>query len=157
MITFDIDMKGVIRHKQIVNSMNKHLKATPEKIMNTAGRIIVSEARLESARKGIKTHTGRYLRGWHYRVEQNVLHIRNRSNHAVYIEGGTRPHVIEPRRRRALRFVIGGTLRFAKKVFHPGTRAYRVLESAIEKSWPRIYKEISVILKEAVERGRSLS
>lgn len=157
MITLDINMTGVRRHKAIVQSMNKQLQMTPNKIMHTAGRIIVSEARLETHRKGIRNKTGRYSRGWQYRVRGNTLHIRNRSDHAVFIEGGTRPHVIEPRRRKALRFMVGTAIVFAKKVFHPGTRAYRVLEGAMEKSWPRIYKEISKILKDAVERGRSVS
>jgi hypothetical protein len=36
---------------------------------------------------------------------------------------GTRPHLIRPRRARALRFTVGGDVVFAKLVRHPGTRA----------------------------------
>ncbi|MDN5919087.1 MAG: hypothetical protein L0I76_29000 [Pseudonocardia sp.] len=40
-----------------------------------------------------------------------------------YVLNGTNPHVIVPNRAKALRFVSGGQVRFAKRVNHPGTRA----------------------------------
>lgn len=41
-----------------------------------------------------------------------------------YLLAGTPPHVIQPRRRRALRFIsTGGQLVFARRVHHPGTAA----------------------------------
>lgn len=42
---------------------------------------------------------------------------------ANYQEYGTRPHIIRPRRARALRFVVGGRVVFAQVVHHPGNRA----------------------------------
>ena len=44
------------------------------------------------------------------------------ANYAAAVEFGTAPHVIRPRRRKALRFNVGGSVVFAKKVNHPGTR-----------------------------------
>ena len=58
-----------------------------------------------------------------------------RAGYAAAVEYGTRPHVIQPRLKKALRFASGGGARlsgtprtgaavtFAKKVNHPGTRA----------------------------------
>lgn len=40
-----------------------------------------------------------------------------------YILDGTPPHVIRPRRKKALRFVAGGRVVFSKRVNHPGTAA----------------------------------
>lgn len=40
---------------------------------------------------------------------------------------GTRPHVILPSRRRALRFNVGGQTVFATRVRHPGTRPNQYL------------------------------
>jgi hypothetical protein len=40
-----------------------------------------------------------------------------------YVLDGTRPHIIRPRRAKALRFEVGGGVVFAKRVRHPGTRA----------------------------------
>jgi hypothetical protein len=61
---------------------------------------------------------------------------------AVFLEGGTKPHVIRPRRKKALRFATGGNARltgsprtgapvvFAKRVNHPGSKAYPFLKPA---------------------------
>ena len=53
---------------------------------------------------------------------------RNAAKYAAPIDRGARPHVIRPRRRKALRFVTkNGTVVFARKVNHPGNRPYRFL------------------------------
>jgi hypothetical protein len=44
---------------------------------------------------------------------------------------GTRPHLIRPRRARALRFTVGGDVVFAKLVRHPGTRANNFMSRAL--------------------------
>ena len=43
-----------------------------------------------------------------------------RAPHARFVHWGTRPHVIRPKKRKALRWPVGGTFAFAKKVNHPG-------------------------------------
>lgn len=43
-------------------------------------------------------------------------------SHAAYLQGGTRPHIIKPRRKLALRFKVEGGQVFAKLVHHPGTK-----------------------------------
>ncbi|MBT2490649.1 hypothetical protein J7E96_19440 [Streptomyces sp. ISL-96] len=50
-----------------------------------------------------------------------------------FVLDGTRPHVIRPRRAKALRFDMGGRMVFAKKVNHPGTRANNFLEAALRE------------------------
>jgi hypothetical protein len=45
---------------------------------------------------------------------------------------GSHPHIIRPRRRRALRFTLGGTVVFARRVQHSGTRANPFLTRALE-------------------------
>lgn len=54
------------------------------------------------------------------------------AGHAAPIEYGSRPHEIRPRRRKYLRFVVGGRTVFAKRVHHPGTRPYEFLAKALE-------------------------
>lgn len=55
---------------------------------------------------------------------------------ARYLDSGTRQHVIEPKRKKVLRFVSNGQTVFAKRVLHPGTQAKRYvdLEVAIGES-----------------------
>lgn len=42
--------------------------------------------------------------------------------YAAAVEGGSRPHVIRPRRAKLLAFQVGGTRVFARQVRHPGSR-----------------------------------
>jgi hypothetical protein len=48
-----------------------------------------------------------------------------------YVLDGTRPHIIVPRRAKALRFEAGGSIVFAKRVRHPGTRPNNFLARAL--------------------------
>ena len=50
-----------------------------------------------------------------------------------FVLDGTRPHVIRPRRAKALRFDSGGRTVFAKVVHHPGTRANNFLAEALRE------------------------
>ena len=63
------------------------------------------------------------------------VETRATANYAAFVELGTRPHDIVPRKAKVLRFALGGSARlsgaprtgaaviFAKRVRHPGTRA----------------------------------
>lgn len=53
---------------------------------------------------------------------------------SVYVIYGTRPHVIRPRRAKALRFTAGGRLVFAAKVNHPGNAANDFLGQALREA-----------------------
>lgn len=60
-----------------------------------------------------------------------AIHVGSEEDHAHLHHEGTRPHTIEPVRARALRFTgPGGTVIFAVRVQHPGTRPNRYLTDA---------------------------
>lgn len=59
-----------------------------------------------------------------------VIRIRNSAKYAHAIDLGARPHKIRARRRKALRFVVGGRVLFRRSVNHPGNRPYRFLYRA---------------------------
>lgn len=65
---------------------------------------------------------------------------------AVYMNDGTRPHIIAARRKKALRFVQGGAVRFAKSVKHPGTKADPYLEAAQEYAGAEIDRAVGALL-----------
>ncbi|MDQ0761978.1 hypothetical protein [Streptomyces canus] len=48
-----------------------------------------------------------------------------------YVLSGTRPHLIRPRRAKALRFEVGGEVVFTRLVRHPGTRPNNFLARAL--------------------------
>lgn len=50
--------------------------------------------------------------------------------YAQWIEAGSRAHEIKARRARFLRFEQNGQVVFRKRVFHPGTKPARFMESA---------------------------
>lgn len=66
------------------------------------------------------------------------------ADYAAHVERGTRPHVIRPRNRKALRFSADGNttlagrprgnVRFAKRVNHPGTRAQPYMVPGAQKA-----------------------
>lgn len=50
-----------------------------------------------------------------------------------FVLDGTRPHIIVPRRAKALRFIVGGDVVFTRRVRHPGTRANNFLGRALRR------------------------
>jgi HK97 gp10 family phage protein len=54
--------------------------------------------------------------------------------YAPFVNDGTRPHIIRPRRGQALRFTVGGRVVFARVVHHPGTRARPFLDQALRET-----------------------
>ena len=69
-----------------------------------------------------------------------------RAYYAPYVEYGTRPHMIYPRRAQALRFEIRGKIVFAKYVRHPGTKPQYVMRRSAEEA----LKEFRRILRRKV-------
>jgi len=62
-------------------------------------------------------------------------------DYAGFVNDGTRPHIIRPRRAKALRFRVGGRIVYARVVNHPGTRARPFLDRALEEiARPRGYR-----------------
>lgn len=60
-------------------------------------------------------------------------HVRIESTHpaTMYVIKGTRKHIIRPRRRKVLKFRVGGRTVFARVVHHPGTKANDFLTKAL--------------------------
>ena len=56
--------------------------------------------------------------------------LRATAPHAVFVEKGTKPHRIEARNARALRYVQHGQIRFSRSVQHPGTKPTHFLDDA---------------------------
>ena len=65
-------------------------------------------------------------------VVDKSIKVISTNPHTIFVNNGTRPHIIRPRRRGGvLRFVQNGAVRYARLVHHPGNRAYRFMERAL--------------------------
>lgn len=65
--------------------------------------------------------------------------------YAVYVEYGTRAHMIRPVRASALRFEVEGEVVFAKLVRHPGTKPQpfvRETAEEVERQVPSIWNKV---------------
>jgi len=64
----------------------------------------------------------------------NGFKVMVNSSYGVFVDQGTRPHVIVPRRKKMLAFQKDGRWIFAKRVNHPGTKAQPFFTNAVEGS-----------------------
>jgi Bacteriophage protein of unknown function (DUF646). len=73
--------------------------------------------------------------------------------YAKSLEDGAAPHVIMPVRAKMLSFISGGARVFARKVNHPGNRAYQFLKGSLREKAPeeiaRIRKSMAELIAEA--------
>jgi hypothetical protein len=63
-----------------------------------------------------------------------VAYVVSEHPASVYVIYGTRPHIIRPRRARALRFEAGGRPVYARVVHHPGNAANDFLGRALHEA-----------------------
>lgn len=59
-----------------------------------------------------------------------IGHDLQHAPHARFVVEGTRPHLITPKNKKALRWPVGGKFAFAKEVRHPGYKGDNYLQRA---------------------------
>ena len=90
------------------------------------------------ARRMVRVRTGKLLSS----IRKNRGYARDKPyveviaggrgvRYARFENDGTRPHIIKARRKKSLRFVQNGQIRFAQQVHHPGTRGSHFLDRAL--------------------------
>jgi len=83
-------------------------------------------ATLRRLRKGTywKSRTGALSRSFAREKKGTAFYVvASSSPVAAFLDKGTRAHTIEAKNAKALRFRANGSIRFAKRVHHPGTKA----------------------------------
>lgn len=96
------------------------IHASAQQAVRDAGVAAYSSARTTTL---FRDRTGE-LRGSLDLLDRGAFKMRltTRAPHALFIEGGTRPHIIEARNAQFLRFEVGGVVHFRRRVKHPGTQ-----------------------------------
>jgi len=91
-------------------------------------------------------------------VDDNTFKFSNpRGDIVLFLEEGTKPHIITPKNKKSLRWKKGNKEFFAKKVNHPGTEALHFVSSIFnddslakkfeEVLWARVEKKIEAAIK----------
>lgn len=81
---------------------------------------------------------------------REVGHDPQRAPHAIFVNAGTRPHVILPKEKKALRWVAGNRFAFAKKVNHPGYRGDAYMIAALTEALRQFQSIVDEALKESI-------
>jgi hypothetical protein len=69
--------------------------------------------------------------GVEIREDKYVLFLAHSMEYGIYLEEGTPPHIITPKRKKALYWV--GAKHPVKQVKHPGTKAYPIVRPTSER------------------------
>ena len=116
-------------------------RADLQRVMTDASRRELKEASRQVVNRAkvlAPVRTGR-LRGSIRAEEPRIFSLRGSVKvgsdleYAAFVNDGTRPHIIRPRRAQVLRFTVGGRTVFAKVVHHPGTRPRPFLDRALRE------------------------
>ena len=76
--------------------------------------------------------------GGRLQVKVGVVRGAQDVPYARYLEEGTRPHIIEPKTKKALAFQMGGEYLAFRRVHHPGNRAFRFLRGSLDENRERV-------------------
>lgn len=100
--------------------------------LDRRGRLLRQYARAQVGKK-----TGRLMRKITSQVKLDArgLYALVGSNDPISLlhHEGSKPHEIRPRRARALKFVHRGRIRYAHRVYHPGTKPNRYLTDNLRR------------------------
>lgn len=90
----------------------------------------VAQRARELAPGTMKDHITTHVEGSGRGLAAYVVSEHPATQYVIY---GTRPHIIRPRRARALRFEVGGRVVYAAYAQHPGTRPNDFLGHALRE------------------------
>lgn len=136
-----------------IDAANGQLRSLPEAIEASVIRQMAQIA-YDSAERGADAHTktGAMRQSLFARAipkGREVGHDLQRAPHALFVQFGTRPHVITPSKKKALRWPSGGAFAFAKRVNHPGYRGDAYLARAADDAVRQFAAIVDRALKES--------
>jgi hypothetical protein len=120
---FRIDVSELVKSPQ---QLAPALEAAAQNVLADTARFAADAARTspyfrDTGRPGgLRSGIRRTVRSnWHQAVSAGTSGPS--MAYALFVETGTKPHIIRARNAKYLRFVQDGAVRYAKQVFHPGT------------------------------------
>lgn len=111
---------AVITGIQSIQAEMRRIGTLPSRALAAAAVEVEDYAEGEAARHN---RSGRLVRSLTRRQDGAawvIGHDGQHAPHALFVHWGSRPHRIEPRRKKVLRFPAGGAFAFSRGVNHPG-------------------------------------
>lgn len=116
-----------------VNGVASNLRTNTQRAMERTAEAAATYAKLSRL---YKSHTYKLRESITAKATANTATVQAAAKYASWVENGTAPHSISARRKKALRFVQNGQVRFARQVKHPGSKPRPFMREAQEKAAP---------------------
>jgi hypothetical protein len=137
------------------DGLNETARELPQISENLRKPVILglSQVAYDSAQRGAARHnkTGALVQSLFNRAipeGRQVGHDAQRAPHAIFVNFGTKPHVIKPKTKNALRWSAGGRFHFARIVHHPGYIGDNYIFAAADEAVRQFERIVDAALKE---------
>ena len=155
-IAFQFDLKGVQAALRAANATAKALGAEiPSFTVKTLTEAVLEEVKVATPGSGRVRELWKVFKPTpKIGVVLNELSATEEGRILLEVlEGGSKPHRIRPiPPTKALHFFLkGGQEIFAKEVFHPGTRAYRMIERGEQRMMTLLEQVLEAAAEKAVD------
>jgi HK97 gp10 family phage protein len=149
--TFNIRIEGLEELIAGAKQAGGSLPGKLERAMVTSTTLVAEDARRTGPDR-FKNQTGNLRRSIFRRVDgphRGVIGVGEK--YGAYVEFGTRPHVITPKKGKFLAFKSkSGKVVYAKRINHPGSRPYPFMQPAMENNQGRIVQIYDQVSREVV-------
>lgn len=141
-----IDPRSIAGIESIRRQMLRLVPDLSREVAGATAQQVYEQARIAADRH---TKTGALVRSLKMRKtgpdRYAVEHDLQTAPHALFVHWGTKPHIIKPKNKKALRWVSGNGFVFAKIVHHPGYKGDPYLMRARDA----VAQRFSTIAREA--------
>lgn len=155
MPAFSIRIEGLDRLVADAEKVGGELPGLMRQAMAKSVTMVKNSAR-EVRTDSFKNQTGtlrRSITGEVQSASRGRVYVASPANYGIYVEEGTRPHVITPKGgKKFLAFKVDGRVVFARRVNHPGSKPYPFMEPAFRDNAPKILEEYSKLGQIVVSR-----
>ena len=134
-------------HKKVVAAYTKTLRGKMDDVLDAVADATETQTNEATSRVQVKTGNTRASIGDRFEDEGLTGITYVTSIVGVYLEFGTRAHIIRAKKAKALHFFTGGKEVFAKYVNHPGTKPYPFLRPAFKVASTQLMRDIDRIMK----------
>lgn len=126
-----------------------NIKMVKAELADWKGRVLEAIGDFAEGEAKLRAPVGKYLTGQvggnlrtsighHVVKSEDAVQIGTNADYAIYVEKGTAPHLILPKRAKVLSWLSAAGRMFARSVHHPGTRAQPFLTPAVEDNINKI-------------------